>query len=280
MISDNSLKLNLSCPVKSQNAGLLISRGQGTHPTRIIDSHELILVKSGMLELWEEDQNFMLEEGQTLHLFPSRRHGSKGILPKGLEFYWIHFEVGGGTDSKNSDPENCIEIPQVNRLSRPEKLESLFRYFLDSQEVGDLSQESANLLVMLMLVEVERSSVRDTDNSDKVNTLAIMVNTYIRINFAQPISSGKISKDLGYNSDYLGRIYRKVYECTITQAIHQRRVERACSLLIDSDMTIEEISRRCGFSDADYFRRIFRRYKHITPIAFRNINARIHVNTP
>lgn len=279
MVSNTTLILNIDCPIKSQNAGLLISRGQGIHPTRVIESHELILVKEGQLNLWEEDQKFSLEAGQTLHLFPGRRHGGVDIPPRGLQFYWIHFEVDEIIYRKNSDQANYIEIPQVNRLSRPEKLESLFRYFLDSQEAGDLSQESANLLVMLMLVEVERSSVRDTDNSDKVNSLAIMVHTYIRINFDQPISSGKISKDLGYNSDYLGRIYRKVYECTITQAIHQRRVERACSLLIDSDMTIEEISRRCGFVDADYFRRIFRRYKHITPIAFRKVNAGVHVNT-
>lgn len=279
MMSENSFTLDTRCPIRSQNAGLFISRGQGVHPTRIIASHELILVKSGVLELWEEDQNFALEAGQTLHLFPLRRHGGIGTLPKGLEFYWIHFEIEN-TQSDNSDIDSqCVDIAQVNRLTRPEKLEALFRYFLDSQETGDLNEESANLLVQLMLVEVANSAVTDGLESAKVNSLATRVHNYIWMNSENALTAGQIAEALGYNPDYLGRIYRKIYGCTLTQAIHESRVASACRLLMDTDMNIEEIAGVCGFSDADYFRRIFRRYKHITPIAFRKINSRIYVNT-
>ena len=280
MTVENTLILNAKCPIRSQNAGLFISRGEGTHPTRIVKSHELILVKAGQLDMWEEDQIFSLKAGQTLHLFPSRQHGGIGTLPKELQFYWIHFELDADSINTNdATRKQCLEVPQVNRLMRPEKLESLFRYFLDSQEAGDLTQESADLLVMIMLVEVANSSEQDTDNSDKANSLAMMIHNYIRINYDKPISSGKIAKHLGYNPDYIGRIYRKVYGHTITQGIHRRRVNRSCRLLIDSDMMIEEIGRSCGFSDADYFRRIFRRYMRTTPIAYRKLNTRIHVNT-
>jgi transcriptional regulator GlxA family with amidase domain len=44
-------------------------------------------------------------------------------------------------------------------------------------------------------------------------------------------------------------------------------------------MTIEEVATACGFADAGYFRRIFRRYQHETPIRYRNSNARVHINT-
>jgi len=45
------LRLSRLCPIRAQNAGLFISRGQGTHPTRIIFSHELIFIKRGTLEM-------------------------------------------------------------------------------------------------------------------------------------------------------------------------------------------------------------------------------------
>jgi transcriptional regulator GlxA family with amidase domain len=64
-----------------------------------------------------------------------------------------------------------------------------------------------------------------------------------------------------------------------TEGIHRRRVNKASTFLLNSDMTIEEIATACGFNDSDYFRPIFRRYKHITPIHFRNTNAGIHINT-
>ena len=277
MQTEDTLMICTNSPVTSQNAGLFISRGKGAHPTRILDSYELILIKSGRLEIQEEEKTFSLEAGQTLLLFPARRHGGIGTLPPGLQFYWIHFELNEQlSDDNKLDP---LELPQVTNLQRPEKLESLFRYFLDSQEAGDLSQVAANLLVMVMLVEIANSSQHETDESDKVSSLAEMVHNYIWIHNDRPITAGSIAEELGYNPDYLGRVYRKIYDCTITQAIHQSRVARACTLLIDSDMTIEEIARTCGFSDADYFRRIFRRYRYITPIAFRRINARVYVNT-
>jgi AraC-like DNA-binding protein len=259
------------CPVKAQNAGLFISSGnEEMHPTRVIQSHELILVRQGCLEMWEEDQSFSLEEGHTLHLWPGRRHGGIGVLPRGLEFYWIHFEI------EHDDNSKIINLPQVQRLNRPDKLESLFRFFLDDQEAGDLEPLSANLITQLMLYEVAQSQ---KDNSDMSNVLAERAKNYIHLNFDCQITPGKVAEALGYNPDYLGRVFREVYHSTLTEAIHRRRVKKACAYLLDSDMTIEEIATACGFSDAGYFRRIFRRYKYNTPIRYRNSNARVHINT-
>ena len=75
MNTQNVLHLNIISPIRAQNAGLFVSRGGATHPTRVIDSHELILVKEGCLDMWEKDQSFHVEAGQSLHLWPGRRHG-------------------------------------------------------------------------------------------------------------------------------------------------------------------------------------------------------------
>src|SRR5262249_3156851 len=146
------------CPIKAQNAGLFISRGAAMHPTRIIDSHELIFVKQGELDMWEENQVFHLEAGQTLHLWPHRQHGSTKPMPPHLKFYWIHFEI----EDRNEINERgageefapLIKMPQVNLINPPEKLERLFRVFLDDQETGLLHPYTANLLTTLMLIEV------------------------------------------------------------------------------------------------------------------------------
>ncbi|MBZ0296541.1 MAG: AraC family transcriptional regulator [Anaerolineae bacterium] len=258
-------------PIRAQNAGLFRSRGNDAmHPTRVIQSHELILVRLGCLKMWEGEHQFSVEEGCTLHLWPHREHGGIGILPSGLEFYWIHFEV---TDDHN---HAMVYLPQMQRLSRPDKLESLFRFFLDGQEAGDLEPLSANLITQLMLYEVALSG---EDDSDMSNALAERARSYIHVNFAANISPGKVAEALGYNPDYLGRVFREVYDFTLSEAIHRRRVQKACTYLMDSDMTIQEVATACGFSDAGYFRRIFRRYQHETPLRYRNSNARAHINT-
>jgi len=276
----HDLEIQMDCPIKAQNAGLFISRGNAEHPTRIIDSHELLFVIQGELELWEEDQNFVLEAGHTLHLWPGRTHGSSKMMPPDLKFYWIHYTIDETicTTDDMTTFSPPVSVPQVTKLPRPEALERLFRIFLAEQETGTLRPLGANLLTMLMLVEVAQQA-RERASSDSPNVVATWAHTYIRMNFDRPITASKVAKALGYNVDYLGRIYRQTYDCTLTQAIHRRRIRQACQYLLNSNLTVQQIAAECGFKDADYFRRIFKRHMQIAPAEYREENSRIHVNT-
>lgn len=279
----NTLYLSPYCPIKAQNAGLFISRRPAMHPTRIIDSHELILIKYGELDMWEDGREFHLEAGQTLHLWPGRRHGSTRPMPPDLRFYWIHFEVEGqnerGDGPSAEQSPLFTKVPQVNHLTQPERLERLFRNFLEDQETGFLHPYAANLLTMLMLIEASQPHEERVSEGDDANAVATWAHTYIRMNYDRTITTRKVAHAVGYNADYLGRIYRRVYGCTLTEAIHRRRVTVACAYLLDSSMTIEQIAQTCGFNDPDYFRRLFRRYMGVSPGTYRDDFSRMHINT-
>src|SRR5438105_8957785 len=186
----NTLCLTINCPIKAQNAGLFMSRGVADHPTRIIESHELIFVKQGELDMWENGQAFHLDAGQTLHLWPGRQHGSSKPMPIGLKFYWIHFEVEDRNETERGGNEEyapLVKLPQVGLISQPEKLERFFRMFLEDQETGLLHPYTANLLTTLMLIEVAQASEEKPTNPEDLNAVATWAHTYIRINFARPI---------------------------------------------------------------------------------------------
>jgi AraC-like DNA-binding protein len=103
--------------------------------------------------------------------------------------------------------------------------------------------------------------------------------SYIRMNFDRPITASKVAEHIGYNVDYLGRVYREAYDCTLTEAIHHRRIQKACDYLLNSNLNVSEIAVNCGFNDPDYFRRIFKRYMKITPSEYRDENSALHVTT-
>ncbi len=276
----DTFALPLVFPLKAQNAGLFISRGAATHPTRVIQSHELILVKQGELDMWEQDRRFHLEAGQTLHLWPGRQHGGSKPMPPNLRFYWIHFEVEGQIDcGPSEDFAPGVKIPQVAHLAQPERLERLYLTFLKDQETGVLNPQSANLLTLLMLTEVSHAAETLPPDRDDLHAVAAWAHTYIRMNYDRPITTSRVAAALGYNADYLGRIYRQVYGETLTEAIHRRRVGVACNYLLDSSLTIEQIAVKCGYADPDYFRRVFRRALRMSPSDYRAEHSRVHVNT-
>jgi len=130
-----------------------------------------------------------------------------------------------------------------------------------------------------MLVEVVQSKVEQPKLLEDANVVATWAHTYIRMNFDRPITASKVAAALGYNTDYLGRIYHKLYGCTLTEAIHRRRVEKACEWLLDTNLSIVQVASRCGFTDADYFRRVFRRIMKTPPDDYRDEFSRFHVNT-
>src|SRR5258708_13391928 len=174
-------------------------------------------------------------------------------MPLGLKFYWIHFDLEirneGNERSELEELAPLVKVPQVNLISQPEKLERLFRMFLDDQESGLLSSHTANLLTMLMLIEVAQPSEEKPASPDDLNVVATWAHTYIRLNYDRPITAAKIAEAVGYNPDYLGRIYHKAYGCTLTEAIHLSRIRVACQYLLVSQITINQLAHKFGFYD-------------------------------
>ena len=275
MANEDALRIQTVLPVHAQNAGLFISKGRWIHSERVIDSHELIFVRQGTLSMHEEGREFVLEPGQTLLLWPGRRHGGTALNPEDLQFYWIHFEVEGG---KGRRLDSIIRVPRTATISRPDRLTELFRRFLDDQEAKCLDQASADLLVMLMLCQVARSHNSAEDAVGTIAVLAQRAEAYIRTHFDQAISTSTIARTLDCNPDYLGRAFRAVYGTTPTAFLHRLRLQNARTLLMEGAMSVGQIARSCGFNDAGYFRRVFHRHEGMSPLAYRRLYARVHIN--
>ena len=89
--SDERLTVAFGLGVSIVSCGLFISSGQGTHPDRTLDSYELIVVRKGMLSIWEEDVRYDVPPEHALLLVPGKRHRGATPFERDLSFYWIHF---------------------------------------------------------------------------------------------------------------------------------------------------------------------------------------------
>jgi YesN/AraC family two-component response regulator len=102
---------------------------------------------------------------------------------------------------------------------------------------------------------------------------------FIAERYSKPVSTVGIAHELQRNPDYIGRCFKKDYDCTITEEINRRHLLETEKLLINKNLNLNEIAVQCGFNAPGYFRKLFVRKNGITPGKFRHCLSREHINT-
>lgn len=69
---------------------------------------------------------------------------------------------------------------------------------------------------------------------------------------------------------YLRKLMKKTLNSGVIELIQRRRLERACHLLLETNLPLKEITARSGFASASLFHRLFRQRFGITPISYRD----------
>lgn len=272
------LDLKISLPITVQNGGLFISRGVGSHPQRELDSWELVFVEKGTLTILEDETLFSVKEGESLLLWPHRKHIGVGTFPADLKFYWLHFELNTQHENPSDFPVSLISLPQHGKVLNPQYVISLFRQFLSEQEA--ITRSNALELILLLIMQQLSVAAKDETQADNSGVaLAYKAQQLIRTQFHLPVSTSTLASQLHCNADYLGRVYRQTFQLTITEAIHRQRVLSAEKMLITDSCSLSEVAERCGFQDVGYFRKVFRKAMGLTPAAWKRRYCKVHINS-
>ena len=93
---------------------------------------------------------------------------------------------------------------------------------------------------------------------------------YMENHFTQPISLEYLSKLANISLRQFFRVFQETYHTTPKSYIAQLRVARARVMLAQSRKPITDIALDCGFSDSNYFARLFKKSYGMTPLQFRN----------
>ena len=124
------------------------------------------------------------------------------------------------------------------------------------------------MILLEILCELS-DSLSPLEVSGQKVLLANQAAKYIREHLKAPLSASMVAEQLECNPDYLGRVFHAVYGRNLTDAIHESRINRACRLLIETNLTGSEVAYECGYTDVDYFRKIFKKYMGVTAKEYR-----------
>lgn len=128
---------------------------------------------------------------------------------------------------------------------------------------ADLSADTANRLLECLFFQLERdvSSITEEDAAPAAkHYLAARARKLVE---ACPVNRWYtvtlLASKLNCSPNYLSTLFRKNYGITLKEFLIKRRLENARIMLLDGSVNASEAAAQCGFEDAAYFARIFRR---------------------
>lgn len=139
-------------------------------------------------------------------------------------------------------------------------LETLIK---DVPNKHNMLQITLGLLLLHLMNHVDTlASVQERDK------MTVQVLRYIEDNYCEG-SLKELAQLLSYDFHGLSRDIRKKTGKTYTQLVQEKRLSQACFYLRNTDMSVEEISRRVGYENISFFHRLFRDKYGISPRLYR-----------
>ena len=92
---------------------------------------------------------------------------------------------------------------------------------------------------------------------------------YIDENLEQPLSVSEICKNANLSKSALYRGFQRALQSTVWEYIHQKRIERAAVLLRKTDLSIEELAQRLGYTGGSYFSKLFKKRMGCSPLQYK-----------
>jgi two-component system, response regulator YesN len=125
------------------------------------------------------------------------------------------------------------------------------------------------------LINIQSKSI--DDYCDTVKRLSLKKFNYtirkaiefIRTNLDQDLSLEIISKSIGSSSYELSRKFKKETGVSITDYINKQRINEAVSIMENKNLLVTDIAQMVGFNDVNYFTKVFKKIKGITPSEYR-----------
>lgn len=161
-----------------------------------------------------------------------------------------------------------IRVPEVDRSAWLKRFDTLDRE-LSTRRFG--YREAARAYLTLMLTDLARladAPVRDLQlNEDPILARVFQV---IEERFREPLSLRDVALAVNLTPSYLTTLLRRRTGRTVQGWIVERRMAESRRLLVETDLTVDEIAVHVGYRDPSYFIKLFRRDHHLTPLAWRH----------
>ncbi len=165
-----------------------------------------------------------------------------------------------------------LEVPPTRRGFWSATLASIASELADRRD--GYRQASVAYLTVLLIELARMSDTVAADLRRSGEPLMAKVFEVIEQRLGEPLTLRDVALDCGLTPGHLTTVVRRRTGRTVQEWIIERRMAEARSLLVGTDLTMQQIAARVGMTDSAYFTRVFRRAHGDSPRSWRAKHVR------
>lgn len=236
------------------------------------DRMELLLVDSGVMLLNVDGREFAVEAGEVGVVNCGQLHAIRSA--EALSYRVFMFEPANL--SADQTEKDLLLSPLLEGTLR---FDVCIRDDVLTETLDEITAENdeekvgyplyIKSLVYRLLGRLYRFHTAREPAAIPVDRALFAVMRAIDARFSEPLTVENLAREFGYDAAYFCRKFKRGTGLSPMRYIHIRRLEHAEQLLTSTDDPCADIALACGFADANYFARLFKKVYGMSPTARR-----------
>lgn len=239
-----------------------VKQSQGAIAFHYMNFHEITAVLDGSLEYTVDGTTYLLKKGDVIYI---RKGASRERKP--IE----------NTDyvSLNFFSDQNYDFPVVFKNGLSEIIRPILRTMDAIHEyTGNLEDERYYLLFRCIIKQLETQL-----RVEKEHPLVFQIKSYIKKNLSKKITLASISEHTFFSPVHCENVFKRETGHSIIDYVLNERIRAAKILLTEGSLSLIKISEQVGFTDYNYFSRVFKQRTGVSPKAYSakvaNYNAKV-----
>jgi AraC-like DNA-binding protein len=249
-------------------------------PSTIVPDHthgdyfELSLISSGEGVIYTNDVPAEVRKGDIYISLDHETHKIQSNENSPLKYDFFAFRIVN--DSLKQDFLAFYQVLQnpANRIIQNDTLKLLVQMALSETSFNRYAaQKYLSMLFSQILIQLIRSLKKQNVDCSSLPTkneeICYQIIHYIDTHITDIKTLDALSKIFNYEYRYLSNIFTKTTNQTLSSYYHSKRLEFACKLIKEGNMSLTEIAEQLQYSSLFAFSKAFKNQYGISPIAYK-----------
>lgn len=229
----------------------------------------LVYTHSGQSLAHIRGKKHHLKGGSIFFYHPHEEQYYGQVDAQPLWCFWIHFSGYGVSELLKKlrlDRKTTLRTGVNDYLVY--EFETMSKTIFHKNNNYEILLSSMMIQLLYTIADLSSSNFPISNSTTTANLMKESLH-FLHQNYNKNLSLEELANISGLSIGRYINLFKELTNSTPKRFLTQLRVEKASELLMNTSMSVKEVSLSVGFEDPLYFSRLFKKYKNVTPTEYR-----------